>query len=274
MKFKIRFKYILSIVLLLIVLYLFWGPLLAWSPIKFGYEEIKTNKAVILIKSKTPADSVIYNIDEIIKEEESWHDLQYTDNFKIIIVDKDADMRRHLPWLKGKGHSVCIGFANLVYIGANARKSEYGIGTYIKHELSHLLIHQNTPSKKDVFEMQEQGWFTEGLATYFGGPEYFTKKEFVDLCFEKGLDLSSLNEANIIKVPVKDKRILYTHYRYFIEYLVNNYGLEKLQEYIKRYIDNPSDYENLFVEVYKEELVYILKNYDKYISFYRWKVSG
>ena len=67
-------------------------------------------------------------------------------------------------------------FINLVYIGRNGRKSEYGLEVFIKHELSHLLLHQNLPQKKDAFEIQNQGWLMEGIATYFGGPNYYQKE--------------------------------------------------------------------------------------------------
>jgi hypothetical protein len=45
-------------VLLMILFYLLWGPLFPWNPIKIVYQEIKTSKATLYIKSyiKNPAD--------------------------------------------------------------------------------------------------------------------------------------------------------------------------------------------------------------------------
>ncbi len=259
-------RYVFLFIFCLLLLYLFWGPLFPWSPIKIGYKKIETEKSTLYIKDMSQGDEAVTRLDEIIAAAEAWHDLAYKEKFKIVVLDKNSNMKRHVPWLKGKGYSVSLGFLNLVYIGPTARKSPYGIETYIKHELSHLLIHQNTPQKKDAFEMQKQGWLTDGIATYFGGPDFYGKEEFVTACKERGLEFTSLNETNIMNVPIRDLRLRYAYYKYFIQFLVETYGLEKLQEYIKKYLKNPKDYKNLFNEIYLSDLASILDKFSLYLN--------
>ena len=261
-----KMKYTFVLIFCLFMLYLFWGPLLPWSPVKIGYKKIETEKCTLYIKDMAQGDEAVYKLDEILTAEEVWHNLKYKDHFKIVVLDKNSNMKRYVPWLKGDSYSVNLGFMNLIYIGPIARRSVYGIVPYIKHELSHLLIHQNTPQKRDVFEMQKQGWFTEGIATYLGGPDFYGKREFVSACKARGLELTSLNETNIMDVPIRDLRLRYAYYKYFIEFLVETYGLEQLQEYIKKYLNNPEDYKAIFLEVYQNDLPAILDKFSSYFD--------
>ena len=77
---------VLLLVLVIIISYLFWGPLFPWNPIKIGYKKLTSSKATIYINHITERDSVVYRINEIILEEEKFHDLKYVDDFKIIIL--------------------------------------------------------------------------------------------------------------------------------------------------------------------------------------------
>ncbi|MCD4735986.1 MAG: hypothetical protein K8R53_08085, partial [Bacteroidales bacterium] len=169
MRIKSNKKYFILIFILLVVLYLFWGPLFPWSPLKLGFKKIESSKATVYITDFND-ESVVCNLDEILQEEEKFHGLKFRERFKIIILGKESNMKRYLPWLKGSGYSVKLGFLNVIYIGAIARNSQYGIEIFLKHEISHLLIHQNTSSSADNMEIVKQGWLAEGVATHFGGP--------------------------------------------------------------------------------------------------------
>lgn len=177
---KLRKIILFLIAILLILSYLFWGPLFPWNPIKIGYEKIESSKATAYITDYN-GEEVVYKLDEIIQEEEKFHDLKFKEKFKIIILGKESNMKRYLPWMSGSGYSVKLGSMNVIYIGANARNSPFGIGVFLKHEISHLLIHQNTSSHDKNMEIVTQGWLAEGVATYFGGPQYYNKDEFLEL---------------------------------------------------------------------------------------------
>jgi len=264
MKFK-RLYAVIVILLFGIILYLFWGPLFPWSPVKIGYVEINSSKATVYVNDITQKDSVVYCIDEIIQEIEKFHDLDYQSNFKIIILNKDSNMKRYLPWLKGSGYSVSLSMANLIYIGPTARKSASGIEPYLKHELSHLLIDQNTSSDQ-ALKMHEQGWFVEGVAEYFSGRSFYKKSEFVALARMNNLKFDSLYEKNPLNMSIQELKFHYSYYRFFIEFLAESYGIAKLQEYLKSYIANPDSYKKIFIEVYSMDLDEILKFYKKSLN--------
>ena len=265
MKKKQRLYIVIGLFLTALIIYLFWGPLFPWSPIKIGYTKIDTPKAVIYISDITPKDSVVYHIGEIISEEEKFHDLKYGNKVKIIILNVDSNMKRYLPWLKGSRYSVSLSMADLIYIGPTARKSSAGIKTHLRHELSHLLIDQNTTHSAAEI-IHNQGWFTEGIADYFSGHEFLTKAEFVGLCKSKNLRFTSLLAENPLNMNTSEIRFRYTFYKFFIEFLVKDYGIESLHQYLKRYIKSPRDYKKLFSEIYSTDLNELLSKFNIYLN--------
>ena len=94
MKIGKQYK-ILSFLLLVLLIYLFWGPLFLWNPIKIGYTKISSQQATVFINDITEKDSAVYKIKSIVKEIEELHGLKYNDDFTIIILDKNSNMRRY-----------------------------------------------------------------------------------------------------------------------------------------------------------------------------------
>jgi hypothetical protein len=221
-------RFFFLIFCLLVISYLLWGPLFPWNPLKFGYKKIESSKATVYITDHED-ENVVYQLDEIILAGENFHGIEFRKRFKIIVLGKESNMKRHLPWLKGSGYSVKLGSLNLIYIGANARNSPYGVGVFLKHEISHLLIHQNTSSGDDNMEILKQGWLAEGVATYFGGPYYYNKHEFIELWKANGLMYNSLYEEN-------------------------------------PHENNPNAYKMIFSEVYNEEINQILTSFSTYMN--------
>lgn len=259
-----RKRYILLIMLFIIAVYLFWGPLFPWFPLKAGYDRIETDKAVLYIEGMSERDSVAFDLQRIIAEEEEFHGLEYKKRFRIIIPDPGSNMKRFTPWLRGTGMSVSLGFGNVVYIGPSARRSAFGIETYIKHELSHMLLHHNTVSKSDALKMHRQGWLTEGLAIYFGGPIFYTLEDFAKACRESGIGFDSLLEAKMTRLPLGEIRLRYAYYGYFVQFLDETYGRERLRDLISRYVKAPGEYEDILNEVYSKELLELLEEYRSY----------
>ena len=257
--------YIILFILLLLIIYLFWGPLFPWSPIKPGYEHFASSKISLSIKERTAQDSVVLRMDQVIKDEETFHGLKFKSRVRIIVTGKNSNIRRFTPWIPGKGYSISLSALNLVYIGPTSRKSKFGIEPYIKHELSHMLIGQNTDGLDKKMEMLRQSWLVEGLAIYFGGPRFYSKDEVRAFFIMHGMEFSSLHEANIKEVPMDVQRLYYSYYGYFTEFLIRRYGLGKMQQYLKAYIEDPFTYEELFFEVYGSNKKGILLAFTDYM---------
>jgi hypothetical protein len=65
-----------SFFLLLIVSYLFWGPLFPWNPLKIGYKKIESSKATVYITDYDD-ENVVYQLDEIILAGENFHGIEF-----------------------------------------------------------------------------------------------------------------------------------------------------------------------------------------------------
>ena len=257
---KTKKKYWLLSIFVIFIAYMLWGPLFPWNPIKIGYTKISASKATIYVSELTEEDSVVYRIDEIIKEEEKFHGLQYVNNFKIIVLNKGSNNKRYLPWLNGSGYSVSVSPLNLIYIGAVARNAPSGIESYLKHELSHLLIDQNTTFSK-AMTIHKQSLFTEGIAEYFSGHGFYSKNELMRLMRLNNVELRGLEEKKPQDMSWQELRMKYSYYKYFIEFLVETYGLKKLQDYLKIYLNNPGEYKKHFLEIYAMNLEEMLERH-------------
>ncbi len=258
--FKKKITYIIAACTLGLLIYLFWGPLFPWSPIKPGFQKIPSSKANVYIQNMLSSDSIVYLIDQILEDEQVFHQLNYVDRVTIIIVDPKTNMKRFAPWLKGSGYSVSLSLLNLIYIGPTARNSPFGISTYLKHELSHMLMDQNTGFRK-ALTMHEQGWFLEGLAQYYSGHYFYSRAEFIEICKSNQIRFNSLREQNPLEMSFPNLKLNYTYYQLFVEYLVNQHGLQLLQEYMKLYINEPDNYQELFSVVYGLDLNTILDSF-------------
>ena len=87
MRVKFKKKYFFLAFCLLLVAYLFWGPLFPWSPFKFGYKKIEFSKATVYI-TEYNGDSAVNKLDESIPEEEKF---QYDKN-----DERDRDLQKIL----------------------------------------------------------------------------------------------------------------------------------------------------------------------------------
>ncbi len=120
-------------------------------------------------------------------------------------------------------------------------------------------------SGPDNLRTVDQGWLAEGAATYFGGPHYYEKAGFVEYWESYNLAFDSLYEQNPWKMDRNIFAQKYTYYRFFVQFLIDAYGLEKFQAYVKEYLRAPLDYKLLFPKVYNEDLNGILKKFDAYM---------
>jgi hypothetical protein len=59
----------------------------------------------------------------------------------------------------------------------------------------------------------------------------------------------------------QELQLKYSYYRYLVEFLIEEYGMKKLQEYLKRYIQDPESYQDLFIRVYPISLDEVVRRY-------------
>ncbi len=91
--------------------------------------------------------------------------------------------------------------------------------------------------------------------------EFLGREEFLTLYRDDRSRFTGLNEGNPLSMPSRDLRLNYTYYRVFVEYLAETRGIEKMRDYLGRYIQDPDRYRELFPEVCSIDLEEIIREF-------------
>lgn len=252
---------------LLILLFLF-GPLFPWSPVKIGYTQLKSEKAIVIIRDPGRLHPSYSRVTGIMKELERQHGLEYKKPVKIIVCLSDkgrmSEMGRFLLWMSGyavggaaleTGDALFINHAKML---SGKRNEE----EYIRHELSHSLLQQNTGLLK-ARRITLQHWVSEGTATYFGGPVYMAAEEFRRQFKEKELIYNERGGDIYSNLEPLEPKFNYTMYKYFIKHLIDSYGFERFQKFLRLYIRDPGRNREIFQKVFGVELKKALLRFEQ-----------
>ncbi|MDD5065456.1 MAG: hypothetical protein PHF84_00270 [bacterium] len=260
---------VLLLVPFLLIIFLFlYGPLLPWSPLRPGYHQIRSRKAVVFIRDKNKLDPVYHTIDRIMAEAEKLYGLKYRKPVKVFVALDDkgrfSEMGRIMLWMRNYGMGGrALETGDVVYIDQprivrSGRKEPQ----YIRHELCHSLVQQNTGILKSM-RITGQHWVSEGTACYFGGPYYMTRNEFVREWKKKKFTYQENNRDIYSNLDPMAPGFNYTLYRYFIQYLVETYGPEKFRVFLSRYIKDPRHDRSVFQGIFRIKLPEALALFEK-----------
>ena len=184
--------------------------------------------------------------DDAIKKFNLFYGLKFGKNVIEIIIVKD---RKTIDMLKGKKtERWLVGWANGTSVYVIDRKNyekdsshKYSDEIYaalIKHEMAHVFL------KFFACAFYKPIWIDEGMSIFLSGQNKFKKKPkkfkgFLE-CYDK-LEEDVYNEAG-----------------FFIEFLFNKYGKEKLLELLKgmKDIKSKKEFERLFKQIYGFEINY------------------
>lgn len=260
-----RKKYpLLMLGLLVLLLGLAWfrGPLFPWSPWKPGYETIASQKAVIYVRDRSRLGPGFFEIDEIMENAERMFNLKYQGPVKVIVTLSYPESRGFWPWKFGgvpAGQSLEVG--DVVYLRLEViEKRKMNAIEYLEHELCHSLVHQNA-GLLNAFRMNRQHWVIEGAAEYFGGPYYYNREEFVELFKNHKLIVNETSRDLYANLEPLDPKFNYTLYRFFTDYLVTTYSLPAYQAFLHAYLQDPRRARPLFAESFHVPLAAALENF-------------
>jgi len=235
------------LVLGLLLLFLF-GPLFPISPIKIGYQTQKMeNKTIVYPKKwEVERDEFVRLIDKT--EEENILPIYKTQlPVTFLLAKNENDFLRFTGLRKG-------GSTGLGGIRIGSSYMEEGI---ITAELSHYYLF-NTTKRSSIYFPR---WFDEGLAIYLGhsgSTEKFTHPEQLQKLLKDNRYPKNLSYWNGIVGQLRwMKQIhtggyvtnMYTHSYFAVRFLIDKYGMEKLQDLIHEVKTNDS-FENAFRKTY------------------------
>ncbi len=267
-----RAAFAITLVLVLAVAMAFpFGPLLPWSPIKPGYGAQAFARGKVFFNQADAMPVDYQGLDDLMKEAEAFHHLQFHEPVTVLDCKNWRDCERAIPWMNMRGlGGLTLATGDVIYITPKLREKNFSIREYLRHELSHALLSQNTTIVKS-YKLNRVPWFFEGLAVSFGRQRnYFSRQEFQDRAAKEDLagvlDPAKTNPAS----PDWNARFAYTAQRYFVEYLRQKFGEERFAEFIKRSIADPDRQETLVQESFGQPLGDLIAAYQTAVRSNEW----
>ena len=242
-----------------------FGPLFPYSPIKPGFSTLKLDRCDIVYPDNTRIAPEYATLEQLIQEAEQFHHLRFKERVQVILCATNA---QHKRFSMSGGHACTTQTGTVVYIRPSIETTAYpprqpaggnylstirpseetrrDLTGFLKHELSHALLYQNTSLRK-AFKLKR--WIEEGVAVYFGNPDhYYQGAELRYLAIDQGYFFNLLNDdSEPTGIPGGIKHYFtYGMFREFMDYLIQTYGLESVLAYIHEYIEAPAEEEDLF----------------------------
>jgi hypothetical protein len=234
---------ILAAIVVVTIPALAYGPLIPWSPIHPGYQELKLARARVLYPANTTLPEAYRNADVWIRDAERFYDVRAPRRVNIVLVRTWSDFRRFAPWT----YSELLGGASLVtgdaiYITPRVKTLDLDHAEFVRHEIAHSVLAQNAPALSTYWAVQHLSWFSDGLAVWFAGYRTFgTQASYFDRA-QRGTVASDIVDSQ--RVP--DLRRGYVTWRNFMDYLDQTHGHASFLAFVHAANRDPKSVESLF----------------------------
>lgn len=267
------FVLVLLILIGCVIYHFIFGRLMPFSPLVIGFEKHQTENSIVFFHNNEK--ELNYNsVDSLILNAEQFHKLKFNKKVRIFICKTDNEYKRYT----GASSRMVTIFGNAIFISgmANAERKSNTTSTniYLLHELSHLLIYQNTTVQIAV---NYPNWFLEGIAVYssnqFGVDGYLTKREVQQEIKKRnfvhpmdyGTFLSSKGNS-VINCNVPNKyRFIYAEFGTIIGDLINTYGQEIFINFLHQSLKT-DDFYTTFKKEYQLEFSEYVTEFEKRIK--------
>ncbi|MEZ4525413.1 MAG: hypothetical protein R2941_05770 [Desulfobacterales bacterium] len=230
-----------------------FGKLFPYSPVIIGFSENELKNTAVYIQKGTEYTG-LNAIDSLIPMVEDFHALKFIRKPRIFIFkDKDSYRRRSMSKAR-----FCAFYNGDIVISPWALKeaehNEISLEIYLKHELSHSLLHQHSGIIK---ASQYPAWLLEGIAVYSSGQmgtSWYPSKSETCRYIRKGNfmppEYFKTKKEDRIKLDVKYRiPFMYSQFACIVDYLIKQYGRDKFVLYMKKLI-NDSKHDRVFRAVY------------------------
>jgi hypothetical protein len=262
---KAKILIIVFSITLIIIFVLSQTILFTWSPVKLGYNCFEYEKYNVYTE-KPVLDEIYESLDSMLVQCEDEHNVRLKKKIHILICD-DKKIHLYIPWLKTS--TAAAVWPNTIYISTGVietfRKPVFGI----KHEVSHILLLQNYGELSCAFIWKTHEWLPEGYAVYItqGYPKFRSKSEVLNLLKENvanyTINTQGLLFGEILQsIPMT---VRYSLYYFYIKYLIEKYGKEKLLIFIDKAFRRPEMFLDSFTLIFKRSFYDTVIDFNKYL---------
>lgn len=236
------------------------GVLLPWSPLKPGYVAHRFAAGTVYAPRGAPLAPDYRALDSIAARLEALHGLRLRHPVRVVLARSWRQFNRGTLIGRDGAPRAVLGAAlqtgDVVYMSPLAADTGRRPRGILAHELAHALLYQHV-SLRHSFALRRARWLLEGLAVHVGNPaDYPGPVQFRAL---------ARAHPEYVFLPSADPRLdrmpadvggpfMLAEYRFFVEYLVDRYGQERLRRLIRAAVDRPDDVPGAFVATYGASL--------------------
>lgn len=254
-----------------IIIYQFlFGKLFPFSPVVLGFSRYEYTNTVIYFQ-KGAANDNYSGIDTLVSPVEEFHNLKFLKKPELFIFRDSISCRNHSP----SKARFCTFTDRRLFISPwalNEAKTGYiSLETYLKHELSHVLIFQH---QGFLSHFKYPKWLLEGIAVYssnqMGTAFYPDKKETYSYIkqgnFIPPSDFKTRREKQINLNLKYRMTFMYSEFACIVDYLVSKYGKDVFLSYMKNLLKS-TNHDKVFRKIYGQD-------FDEFVLVFRGYASG
>lgn len=270
---KNKIKIIIPVIFFLIVIYIVYsflfGKLFPYSPLIIGFSKNEINNAVIYIENGAKYTD-FDKIDSLFPSIEDFFKLKFKSKPRIFIFkNKKSYFRRSLSKTR-----FCSFYSGDIVIAPWALKEsqtgEISLSIYLKHELTHSLIHQHCGL---MWAWKFPKWLHEGAAMYVAGQmgtSFYPSKEETYGYIRKGNFIHPryyrTKQEKQTKLDVSNRiGFIYSEFACIVDFLIEQYGRDRFLSYIKTMITGNNN-DRAFQDIYGIEFNELINDFKEKVN--------
>lgn len=259
----------LAFLFVMISYFFIFGKLFPYSPVIIGFEKQDLSHSVIYTQTGASFED-FEKINALIPDVESFHQLEFVTKPEFFLF---TDSINYLKLSPSKSRFVTF-YNGRIFITPWAvqetMEGKISLDIYLRHELSHALLFQHAGL---VRAGKYPEWLLEGIAVYSAnqmGTSFYPSKEETYRLIRSGNFMppefyATQKEDEInLDVPYRST-FLYAEFACIVDYLLANYGKDKLLIFMKSLLKN-SDHDRVFKEVYGMEFDQMIQEFRDFIT--------
>jgi hypothetical protein len=244
-----------------------FGALFPWSPWKPGYAHLAFGRADLYYPAGTMPPRGFLSLDDDIAEAEAFHGFAARSRITVVLCRNWSDTHRFLPQLRGTAvGGATIETGTVIYITPRVAERGFDHREFIRHELSHAVLHQNQ-GLLQAFRTSHAEAFFEGLAVSFGRQKAFVSPADA-LAWIREHDVQPLFQR--ADGRPRDMRLNYTVWRLFVEYLRDTGGHARFAVLLGATMSDPDGYAAYLTGAYGATLPQMIERFQEAVRTGAW----
>lgn len=238
------------------------GPFFPWSPWKPGYQRLSTSNADVYYHKSVRLPAAYTEMEAILEEAQSFHRLPLKTRLTIVHSADWYEFRRFLPHRAMRAErGATLATGTVIYISPFASEENLDPAEFLRHEVSHALLHQHQSITAAV--KSERLWPFEGLAVLFSRQtSYRSEAELRE--YSRKHSLLLLFDPDL-RGRDFDPAIAHTAWKMFTDFIMQR-DPGAYQRFLTAAMEEPSEWRENFLEIYRIDFATALSAFQQRLN--------